>query len=602
MSRPIRVSASHVPRWLLVVPAVAAAQLAAGTAPPAAAQAVTAAPAARERCPEPALLTRGLDGAIVHVRYLADDALAGRAAGSPGERCAADYVAARFRDIGLAPAGEGGGYLQPFPIRVGARLNAPNRLSIADETYTAGRDWIPYGFAASAAAEAPAVYGSHGITRPGDPQDAYSRAELRGRIVVVESGDPGSPDGRSLYADPHFKASSAEGRGAAGIVVLLPEGAPLPQIDGETRPAAGIPALAVRGALAAKLRAAAQAGSQLRLQTAVEPRLEEAHNVAALLPGTDPRLTGRFIVIGAHLDHLGRGGEGSLAPEQTGQVHNGADDNASGVAALIEVAHRLAGGPARPRHSVLFLAFSGEERGLLGSAHFVRNPTLSLDSAVAMLNLDMVGRLRDNRLAVMGAGTATEWRELLAAVNGRQPRPFEFALSEDGYGPSDHSSFYARGIPVLHFFTNPHEDYHRPSDDWHRINAEGLDRIVELVSGIALAAGAQPRLTLVAQARDPHAGAPEPAADRSYGPYLGTIPDFSPVPAGVRITGARSGSPAEAAGLRAGDVIVGFDGREIADIYAFTYALRARIPGDTVKIEVLRDGQRVTLTAVLGVR
>ncbi|MBI4540771.1 MAG: M20/M25/M40 family metallo-hydrolase [Gemmatimonadetes bacterium] len=552
-------------------------------------------------CPSSATLGPGLTGPIAHVRYLADDALEGRAAGSPGERCAAEYVAARFREIGLAPAGENGTYFQSFPLRVGARLGPTNLLAVAAETYTAGRDWIPLGFSATANAEAPAAYAAYGITRPGNPDDVYSRTELTGKIVVVEAGDPGSSDGRSLYADPHFKTRTAEGRGALGLVVLLPDGSPLPEPESETRPSARIPAVTVRGALAGKLRAAAQAGERIRLHTEVEPRMESAHNVAGFLPAADPALRGRFVVIGAHLDHLGRGGEGSLAPDETGTIHNGADDNASGVAAIIEAARQLAGAPPSPRHSILFIAFSGEERGLLGSTHFVQHPTVTVDSVLAMLNLDMVGRLRENRLSVMGVGTAREWRDMLAAANARVATPFTLVLSEDGFGPSDHSSFYARGIPVLHFFTNAHEDYHRPSDDWQKLNADGLERVATLVTQVARDLGARSQLTAVAQAGDQHAGA-GPAPESGYGPYLGTIPDFSPVPFGVRITGVRAGSPAEHAGLKAGDVIVAFGGKEIADLYAYTYALREKAPGDTVNIEVLRDSQRVRLTAVLGAR
>ncbi|MBI4519651.1 MAG: M28 family peptidase [Gemmatimonadetes bacterium] len=387
-------------------------------------------------------------------------------------------------------------------------------------------------------------------------------------------------------------------------MILLPNGAALPDPDGELRPAGRAPAVAVRGSLAAAVRQAAASGSALELRTAVEPRVAEAHNVAALLRGANPTLRDQIIVIGAHLDHLGRGGEGSLAPDEYGTIHNGADDNASGIAVLIETARRLATRPERPGPSVLFIGFSGEERGLLGSAHFVENPTVPRDDIIAMLNLDMVGRLRENSLAVMGVGTAEEWRDILARANGGLAEPLRLGLTDDGFGPSDHSSFYARGIPVLHFFTNSHEDYHRPSDDWQKLNVEGLERIADLVTEVTLNVATQTQLTAIVQAQDPHAGAAPtaPSSDQGYGPYLGTIPDFTPVDTGVRITGVREGSPAQQAGLQAGDVIVGFDGTEITDLYAYTYALRAHKPGDTVTIVVLRAAQRITLTAVLGQR
>jgi len=248
----------------------------------------------------------------------------------------------------------------------------------------------------------------------------------------------------------------------------------------------------------------------------------------------------------------------------------------------------------------------------LGSQAFVDSELFSASSTVAMINMDMVGRLQDNRLAVFGTGTAEEWPQLLAEVNNLLARPFDLALNPDGFGPSDHSSFYGRGVPVLHFFTNTHEDYHRPSDDWEKVEAEGLERIAELVAyttiGIAGIADQVVALTPVADvgarpAPPPEAGdTPAEAASSGYGPYLGTIPDMSMAEGGVRLTGVREASPAAIAGLEAGDVIVAFAGREIADLYEYTYALRAHAPGDRVEIVVLREGERVTLSAVLGRR
>ena len=521
-----------------------------------------------QACPNPDTLTEGMDGVMAHVRFLADDALEGREVASQGERCAAEYIASHFEAAGLQPAGEEGSWMQAFQVRSGSDLAEDNALILAGEERAPGAEWTPFGFSGSSRVEAPMVYAATGLSRDtsgaATPEGSVS---VSGKIAVIEAETPGATPG-SFQADPHFKASVAQGREAAAVVVLLPEGAELPDMSRERRPFVQVPVVAVRGALADRIREAAQAEETLTLAAAVEPRMGEALNVAALLPGSDPALAGEVVVVGAHFDHLGWGGEGSLDPDAVA-IHNGADDNASGTAALLEVASALADGPA-PARPVLFLGFSGEEKGLLGSAHYVRNPTVALDEAVAMLNLDMVGRLRENTLTVYGMVTAPEWEGLLRDVNTRSPEPFELALLPDGYGPSDHSSFYGEGIPVLHFFTNTHTDYHRPVDDWDTLNGEGLERITDLVTQVTGAvAGAGTRvaeLTPVESEPPAPAGGDEPSG-RGYGPYFGSIPDMTPTDFGVRLSGVREGSPAERAGLMAGDVIVRFGDTEVTDLY-----------------------------------
>ncbi len=564
-------------------------------------------------CPPSASLTEGLQAPLAHVRYLADDALEGRASGSAGERCAAEYIASFFASIGLEGAGDDGSFFQSFPIRGGASLGTHNLLRAGEGAATEiDIQWRPYGFSATGHAAGPSAYGAHGINRPGGGSEGYGELVLEGRIVVVEDGDPLSPTGASLESQAHYKASEAARRGAAGLIVLLADGSDLPEIAGETRPRGGIPVAALRGAAAEALRAVARAGNDIELMTELEPRTLEARNVVARIPGSDAGRRGEVVVVGAHYDHLGLGGEGSLAPGNSA-IHNGADDNAIGTAALMDVAARLARSPERPARSVVFVAFSGEEMGLLGSQAYVESEGFSAPATIAMVNMDMVGRLQDNRLAVFGVGTAKEWPELLAGVNAALANPFELALNPDGFGPSDHSSFYGKGVPVLHFFTNTHEDYHRPSDDWERVEAGGLERVAGLVAGVTgeLAGSARQvvALTPLADAGTPPSRRPsveeassEPAASSGYGPYLGTIPDMSAPEGGVRLTGVREASPAAVAGLQSGDVIVEFAGREIGDLYEYTYALRAQAPGDRVEIVVVREGERVTLSAVLGRR
>jgi aminopeptidase YwaD len=558
-----------------------------------------------QACPDPAEVTRGTTGTLTHVRYLADDRLEGRAVGTEGARCAARYVAQHFEAIGLEPAGTEGNYFQSFPIRNGAELGADNALSVDGTTLVTGADWVPLGFSATSRIEGPLVFGGYGLSSPGNPEDADAHMDVTGKIVVLEWGDPDAPHGTSLRSDPHFKATVMAGREAAGAVILAPEGMELPALDTETRAALSIPVAIVHGARAAEIRAAAQRGATASLHTDVSPRQVDAYNVAAVLTGSDPDLRNEFVIVGAHHDHLGFGGEGSLAPDSR-EIHNGADDNASGTAAVIEIARSLADGP-RPARSVLFLTFTGEERGLWGSARFVAEPTIDLEAAVAMLNLDMVGRVMDDALTVYGFGTAEEWGRIVDDANAKLAEPFDLGKAPDGYGPSDHSSFYAEGIPVLHFFSNTHVDYHRPSDDWWKINVDGMERVAELTASVArtLSAGGASTVALTAiQQEQPAAPGSGSQSSRSAygGVYLGSIPDMTPRDFGLRLTGVREGSPAERGGLRGGDVVVEFDGVEITDIYAYTYALQDKKPGDEVVIVVERDGERVELTVVLGER
>ncbi len=558
-----------------------------------------------QTCPDAQALTRGLDGVLAHVRFLADDRLEGRAVGTAGEQCAADYLASQFESLGLEPAGGQGSFFQTFPIRKGAELGPQNRLTVSGRTYGLGTEWVPTGFSANANVDGSLVYGGHLLSSPGNPEDEFARIDISGRVVVVEWGDPDDPHGTGLRGDPHFKATVAAGRRAAGILLLAPTGMELPTPDSEMRAALAIPVGIVSGAAAAVLREALIGGADASLRTDVRATSADARNVVALLPGANPLLRGEYVIVGAHYDHLGYGGEGSLAPGETA-IHNGADDNASGTAAVLEIAQTLAAGP-RPDRSVLFIAFTGEERGLWGSAYFVREPTIELDEAVAMLNLDMVGRVVDDGLTVLGVGTAAEWDAIIDRANGELAAPFRIGKSPDGYGPSDHSSFYGEGIPVLHFLSNLHEDYHRPSDDWEKINIDGLERVSELTARIAarLATGGADAVALTPiQQAAPQRGAPSTQAASSassgYGPYLGTVPDMTPRDFGLRLTGVREGSPAAAAGLQPGDVVVEFAGKPITDIYAYTYALQAQAPGDEVVIVVQRGGERVSVTATLG--
>ena len=321
-------------------------------------------------------------------------------------------------------------------------------------------------------------------------------------------------------------------------------------------------------------------------------------NVMATIPGRGS-LAGQYVIVGAHLDHLGTGRFGSMAAD-SGQIHNGADDNASGSAAVIELARLTARDrsrrDARPRRTVVFGLWSAEEIGSLGSAWYVRNLPMPKDSVIAYLNFDMVGRLREGRLMALGERSAEEWSELLDSANA-EPRLF-LRASGDGWGPSDHASFYAGRMPVLHFFTDVHEDYHRPGDDADKINADGIVQVADFAAGLIRLLDGRPRLTFVDVAPPP----PPVAASGRGRPSLGTIPDMAEEPGGVRLSGVRAGSPADSAGMRAGDILVGIGQSTIANLQDFQDALMTHSAGDRVEIRYRRGDQLIRVMVTLGGR
>lgn len=324
----------------------------------------------------------------------------------------------------------------------------------------------------------------------------------------------------------------------------------------------------------------------------------KTQNVVAILKGSDPVASRNYIVVGAHFDHLGRSSQFAMDPQAGDAIRNGADDNASGTAAVMQLARMLS--LIRPRHSIVFANFSGEEEGLLGSQYFVENSPVPLDSIVAMLNFDMVGRLKDDKLFVYGTGTATELPALVDSANIRIVPALSIQGGGDGFGSSDHSSFYAKNIPVLHFFTDSHDDYHRATDDVEKINAQGEARVINLAFDMIRELDARPaRLSFIRSTRPSRMG---PSTSGSQA-YLGSIPDMSAsaVP-GLRLTGVRAGSPAEKGGLAAGDVIVEFGGAKVTDLQSYSDALYSHKPGDVVHVVFLRDGKRMETDVTLGTR
>jgi hypothetical protein len=316
-------------------------------------------------------------------------------------------------------------------------------------------------------------------------------------------------------------------------------------------------------------------------------------NVVAILPGRG-RLAGQDIVIGAHFDHLGNGPFASMAHgDSVHLIHHGADDNASGDAGVLEIARILSRHRPNPSRTIVFVLFSGEEEGDLGSAFYADHPARPMDSTLAMLNLDMVGRMRDNRLSALGALSAREWQPLLDSVNATYH--LDLKATGDGWGPSDQNSFFAKQRPVLHFFTDLHADYHTPADTWDKINADGIETVARLIADLARRLEVRPGWLTFVNAAPPVMASGERA-------YLGTIPDMTSEPGGVRLTGVTAGSPADSSGIKAGDVLIGIGADTVANLVDFQNALVKHHPGETVDIRVRRGDQSLTLPVTLGRR
>jgi hypothetical protein len=325
----------------------------------------------------------------------------------------------------------------------------------------------------------------------------------------------------------------------------------------------------------------------------IETMRATVNNVLAWLPGQ----TDEYVIIGAHYDHLGRGNFDSLAPSQIGQIHPGADDNASGTAGVLELARLLAPERGKLKRSILFMDFAGEELGLLGSAEWVKEPTRPLAKAVAMINMDMIGRIKDDKVYIGGVGTGSTFKAVLDQA--QKEAPFKIEYSAGGYSSSDHTSFVTKKIPVLFFFSGLHSDYHKPSDTWDKINGASAARLLDMVESVAvqLANTDQPPAFQVVAEEKPLGG-----SGGGYGPYFGSVPDFGQVENGVKFSDVRPNSPAAKAGLKAGDILVQFGDKPIKNLYDFTDALRRSKVGDVVEVKVLRDGRPVTASVKLEQR
>jgi len=572
------------------------------------------------------------------VKFLASPALRGRGAGTPELDQAAAYIAKKFEEAGLQPAGDKG-YLQPLQVTTGAVMGEDNRLAIhssgGERLLNPGQDYAPINFSSSGTASGQLVFVGYGIDAEEKAYDDYTHFDVQGRIVVVLRYEPPSFSGGqgsrryTRHANLISKAIHARNRGAVAVIIAngYREGSDrdeLIKFGSISGPAdAGIPMVQVKnevverwlegsGKSLRELQAAIDESNapqslelaedlRVELEVDVERKQADVNNVIGYWPGE----TDEYVVIGAHYDHLGMGDESSLVPDKVGQVHPGADDNASGTAGVIALAKAIAS-HGKERRGTLFIAFAGEEIGLLGSQYWTDHPTKPLTDAVAMLNMDMIGRVDNGKVYVGGLGTAEAFQQIVDGA--AKDAHFEVAASQSGYGASDHTSFTTKGIPVLFFFSGLHADYHKPSDTWDKINAPAaidvLDIVDEVADDLRVIEDRPEFIREVAMASgDPHSGAPPGSGGGGgYGPYFGSIPDFAEVPNGVRFADIRPDSPAAMGGLLPGDIMTSFDDKPIKNLYDFTYALRDSRVGQTVAVKVLRDDEERTLSVTLGER
>jgi Zn-dependent M28 family amino/carboxypeptidase len=564
-----------------------------------------------------------------HVMALASGDDEGRLTGSTGEERAADYIVAELRRIGARPLPGGGDYRLAFQFTAGAR-DGGSSITVASsganprtDSFASRDDVQALSISDSGTMTGPLVFAGYGIVVPesqGVAYDSYASLDVKDKIVVVLRYSPGGADPKvknvlARYSDLRFKALAARQRGAKGLLVVAGPHSPN---AGETIRMTFDTALAGSGIVAASISArvaerlfggsgrnigdaqrALDSGNphvtgfelsnvSVTAKASVVRERRTAHNVVAYLPATAPSssMVKPWIILGAHYDHLGRGEAGnSLAGKgEVGGIHYGADDNASGTAAVLAAAEMLAKEPRQ--RNVLLCFWSGEELGLLGSSAFVGAPPVALDQIAAYLNFDMVGRMQSNRLIVQATGTSAAWPGILERENVKAG--FDLVLQDDPYQPTDVATFNQASVPSLNFFTGAHADYHRPSDTADKINYEDLDRVAEYAAAIVRRVATLESAPAFVKVEPQTDTRPRRAGVRIF---TGTIPDYSANVKGLLLGGVVGGGPADQAGLQKGDIIVEIAGQTITNIYDYTYALDAMKADQPTRVIYLRDGQ-----------
>lgn len=545
-----------------------------------------------------------------HIKYLASDSLKGRYPGTAEDRLAAEYIADLFESFGLEPIN--GSYFQEFDIPIHSKLGENNALIVEDNKYTPEAQYNPFSFSANASLEANVVFAGYGIIFQNDSlsYDDYINIDVNGKWVLILRGEPMPESTNSpflQFADDRDKVMRAYDKGAAGVLFVngmdFDPQDKLVELDSK-KSKTSIPVLHITRSVANDILSNTNKNIEqleesiintirpitldIDKKVAATIKLEQVfmntHNVYGILKA--PVETDEYVVIGGHYDHLGLGGSdtGSRRPD-TIAAHNGADDNASGVAAFIEIAEKLAANRKTLKRNVLFVAFAAEEMGLIGSKHFVNEAPIDLSQINANINLDMVGRLKENKsLQIGGVGTSDKGELILNNIN--KSFSFQLALSHEGYGPSDHASFYGKDVPVFFISTGAHTDYHTPEDDIEKINFDGLVDVSQF--GYALA---DSLINMDGRLQFKEAG-PKTRVTRGYKGKvtLGFMPDFTyEGNEGLRIDFVTPGKPAQLAGLENGDVIVAIDGKKVGNIHDYMYRLSSFKHDQRITVEVKRN-------------
>jgi len=551
-----------------------------------------------------------------HLKYIASDELEGRRAGTRGAELASDYIAKQFKKFGLKPAGDKGTYFQYFDFVSDVKLGDSNFVSFKinkDEIKLNFKsDFVPLSFSESGKIKGDVIFAGYGITAPEQNYDDYNGIDVQGKIVMLLKGTPDGYKAHSpfeKYLPLRYKVSNAQSKGAIGIIFVDPFSEKFEKFTYDySAGKAGIPIIEVKNSIidnilktcgydfklydiVKKIYDSMKPNSftinnlSVEIQTDVRYVKSKVANVIGYIEGSNPELKNEYIIIGAHYDHLGWGGQGSLVPD-TVAIHNGADDNGSGTAGLLELAEYLSHNRKNLNRTLVFIAFTAEEEGTIGSGFYVKNPVFPLENTIAMINMDMIGRLKEDKLTIYGTGTSPVWNDIIEKLNSEFK--FNLNLVKDGYGPSDHAQFYSKNIPVLHFFTGIHSDYHKPSDDYDKINYQGQKRILDFIAKLIFELDKAKGRPQFVKAE------PQQRSARGFRVTLGIVPDYSEEVQGMKVGDVRTGTPAEKAGIKPGDVIVKLGGREIKNIYDYTYALGDFNPGDEVEVVVLRGDEKLS--------
>jgi len=554
------------------------------------------------------------------IGFLASDSLKGRKPGTPEDAVAAAYIRDCFKKAGLKLLLENG--YQKFEIVTDVKPGNNNSISFDGFSAKQGVDFTPISFSSSATLTAPVVFAGYGFDLDLDSLkwNDYKSIDVKGKWVIIMRGDPEPEKANSeflAYEQERGKVLTAKDKGAIGVLLVSPSDIEktdvIMHMQYDKSPSdAGLPVFSITRALADKILASmnytiASLEADMKenhkpVSIYLEPKITAtadvvktrvtAQNVIGILEGTDPVLKTEYVIIGGHFDHLGMGGEGSgsRAPDVPA-IHNGADDNASGTAGGIELAQKLSANRSNLKRSIVFVAFTGEEMGLLGSKEFVSKPPVDLKKVNAMINLDMIGRLNPetNTIIIGGTGTSAQSDSILSTLE--VGRSFKSTHSPDGYGASDHSSFYSDNIPVFFFFTGVHDDYHTPADDAEKINYPGEVAVLEMVYDLAVNVANGNRLTFH------EAGAKQaPRYGRNMKVTLGIVPDMvSNDNNGLRVDGVRKAGPADKAGIIKGDRVISIEGQPVTNIYDYMSRLGKLKPGQVASVEINRDGKKQIL-------